>query len=251
MGPWLMAAALGLGATPLFAAGPTPRPVWLTDYARARAEARFDYDLTWAGFLLGPDEVVCGRCGGRDAASADGRLSLAGLRHAMQSALDFHRRLEAERRVPRKARPLRAEDYPAARRLRRGECIHCHQVYEFRRAERQAKGLWKRDEVWGYPLPESVGLTLEVDRGDRVRGVARGSPPSEPGCTSGTSFGGSTASASPPRPTCSTGCTAPRARRPSPGSAARKSAPGNWSWPRAGRRPTSPGGRHCSTSCPR
>src|SRR5262249_20068826 len=50
-------------------------------------------------------------------------------------------------------------------------CIHCHHVYDFRRQALQAAGKWKRDEVWVYPLPENVGLTLDVDRGDRVRGV--------------------------------------------------------------------------------
>src|SRR5262249_6899284 len=38
-----------------------------------------------------------------------------------------------------------------------------------------AAGKWKLDEVWVYPLPENVGLTLDVDRGDRVRAVAAGS----------------------------------------------------------------------------
>jgi serine protease Do len=60
--------------------------------------------------------------------------------------------------------------------MRAGECIHCHQVYEFRRAERKAAGTWKREELWVYPLPENVGLELEVDRGDRVRSVRAGSP---------------------------------------------------------------------------
>jgi S1-C subfamily serine protease len=40
----------------------------------------------------------------------------------------------------------------------------------------QAVGRWGLDELWVYPLPENVGLTLEVDRGDVVARVAADSP---------------------------------------------------------------------------
>ena len=40
----------------------------------------FDHDLTWYVFLLNADETVYGRYGGGDAASAEARLSLKGLR---------------------------------------------------------------------------------------------------------------------------------------------------------------------------
>ncbi len=135
----------------------------------------FDYDLTWAAFFLSPDEKVYGRFGGRDASGPDGRLSLTGLRHALLAALDAHQRGSGVE-VAREGKPLLAEEYPAARRLNRGECIHCHQVNEFRREQRKEAGSWRRDELWVYPLPENVGLALEVDRGDRVRAVTVGSP---------------------------------------------------------------------------
>ena len=51
----------------------------------------FDYDLTWAAFFLNAKEHIYGRYGGRDAGSADGRLSLAGLRYALRAALAAHR----------------------------------------------------------------------------------------------------------------------------------------------------------------
>jgi predicted metalloprotease with PDZ domain len=144
----------------------------------------FDYDLTWAGFFLGADEKVYGRFGGRDASGPDRRLSLAGLRHAMRAALDTHRR-EAKAPAPRLGKPRRAENYPAARSMASNECIHCHQVHEFRRAERKAAGTWKREEVWLYPLPENVGLTLDVDRGDSVRAVQPGTPAAKLGVRAG------------------------------------------------------------------
>jgi hypothetical protein len=144
----------------------------------------FDYDLTWAAFFLSADEKVYGRYGGRDAASAEGRLSLAGLRYAMRAGLDAHRRDSGERPPPRAGKPVLAEDYAAKLHKGRG-CIHCHQVKEFRRELLRAEGRWNRDDVWVYPLPENIGLTLEVDRGDRVRAVKRGSPAARAGVLPG------------------------------------------------------------------
>lgn len=145
----------------------------------------FDYDLTWYAFFLSPDERVLGRYGGRDARDPDARLSLEGLRYALSAALQTHRRTAPTKPPRRDGSPLRAEDLPAAKRLRPGECIHCHQVNEFRRAALVAAGQWSRETRWVYPLPENVGLTLEVDRGNRVRAVAAGSPAAKVGLRSG------------------------------------------------------------------
>lgn len=134
----------------------------------------FDYDLNFMAFFLNADEHVYGRYGGRDARSAEARLSLAGLRYALRAALDAHRR-QTGKSLPAKRKPLRVEEYPAARRLKPGQCIHCHQVYEFRRERQKAEGKWDREEIWRYPLPENVGLVLDVDQGDRVRAVLKGS----------------------------------------------------------------------------
>jgi serine protease Do len=70
--------------------------------------------------------------------------------------------------------------------MRRGnECIHCHQVNEFRRADAKAAGTWNRDDLWVYPLPENVGLTIDVDRGDVVKAVAADSPAAKAGIKAG------------------------------------------------------------------
>jgi predicted metalloprotease with PDZ domain len=133
----------------------------------------FDYDLTWMAFFLSHDEKVYGRYGGRDAESPDSRQSLAGLRFAMAQALEAHRRHAG--RADR-AKPRTVDDYAAAARWRSNRCTHCHQVYEIRRESLRAEGKWQRDDVWVYPLPENVGLTLSVDDGNLVRAVADRSP---------------------------------------------------------------------------
>jgi serine protease Do len=157
----------------------------------------FDYDLTWMGFFLHPDGTVYGRYGGRDAASADSRVSLAGLRYALEAALARHRRKEP-RRPPAdpltlpsplggegRVRGRTVEQFPAARRLPERACIHCHQVYDLRRESLQASGKWQLDELWVYPLPENIGLTLDRDRGDRIAHVAADSPAARAGIRAG------------------------------------------------------------------
>jgi serine protease Do len=135
----------------------------------------FDYDLTFAVLFLGPDEQVYGRFGGRDARSPDDYLTLPGLRHAMQAALARHRgRVPAP---PTDERPRRTvEQYAALQRVPAKTCIHCHQVYEFERGERQANGTWRKDDVWVYPPPEAVGLSVDPEQGNRVRAVRADSP---------------------------------------------------------------------------
>ena len=153
----------------------------------------FDFDLTWAGFFLSWEGEVYGRYGGRDAKSADSSNSLTGLRYAMTQALKAHQQksqvlhskssLDSSlsiRSIPRtltdKSLPNTVDQYPAAQRRASNSCVHCHHVYDGRREALQADGKWRLDEVWVYPLPENVGLTLDVDEGDRVRSVAADSP---------------------------------------------------------------------------
>jgi hypothetical protein len=143
----------------------------------------FDYDLNFYVFLMNADGKVHGRYGGRDAASAEGRLSLSGLDHALKAALVAHAKDEGA--APARGKPLLVTDYPAAKRFGKNECIHCHQVNEFRREKEKADGTWDRNERWRYPLPENVGLTLDVDRGDRVKAVAGESPAAKVGVRAG------------------------------------------------------------------
>jgi serine protease Do len=141
----------------------------------------FDYDLTWYAFFLNADGTIYGRYGGRDATDADTRLSLKGLRYALDRALGAHKAPPAPE--PPAGDPVLAENFPAARR--HNGCIHCHNINEFRRADAKAAGAWDRESVWVYPLPENVGVTLDVDLGDRVKAVAPGSAANRAGLKPG------------------------------------------------------------------
>jgi serine protease Do len=145
----------------------------------------FDYDLTWMGFFLHPAGTMYGRYGGRDADSADSRVSLAGLRYAMEAALRRHRRAENPHAHVAPPPPRTVEQFPAIRRLPERACIHCHQVYDLRRESLQMAGRWRLDELWVYPLPENIGLTLDRDRGDQVARVRAESPAARAGIQEG------------------------------------------------------------------
>src|SRR5262249_37735998 len=144
----------------------------------------FDHDLTWAAFFLNAAGKVYGRFGGRDAESPDKYLTLAGLKHAMRAALAAHKKGPPPKPAAEKAART-VEQYEAAKRLKPNACIHCHQVYDFRREELKAGKKWSLDEVWVYPLPENVGLTVDPDRGDRVKSIVEKSPADRAGLRAG------------------------------------------------------------------
>lgn len=143
----------------------------------------FDYDLTFMVFFLNADSEVYARYGGRDAKNADSRQSLAGLRYTMQSVLRTHE--SASKVFARKSgdAPRFLRDVRGSRRS--GRCMHCHQVKETLNANLRKQGKWSRDLVWRYPLPENLGLELEVDRGNLLRQVREKSPASVAGLRSG------------------------------------------------------------------
>jgi S1-C subfamily serine protease len=133
-------------------------------------------------FFLNADGKVYARYGGRDAKDPDSRQSLAGLRYTMESVLAEHSRAQKDF-APRSAEGSKyIRDVANGRR--RG-CYHCHNVKEALNDELDRKGLWTRDWVWRYPLPENVGLELEVDRGNVMKAVRAKSPAAAAGLKPG------------------------------------------------------------------
>jgi hypothetical protein len=145
----------------------------------------FDYDLTWAAFFLNGREKVLGRFGGRTAASADGYLTLTGLKHAMRAALAAHRH-DPDAKPDRELAPPRTVDsYPAANTFKADACIHCHQVYNFRRAEHKAAGTWRLADVFVYPEPDNLGIHLDPEQGNRVKSITKDSAADRAGLQAG------------------------------------------------------------------
>src|SRR5262245_10906674 len=144
----------------------------------------FDYDLTWMGFFVDPQWRVLGRYGGRDADSAESRVSLAGLRYAMQRALDKNRAGKAGP-APKLDKPRTVMDFAAAKDLPEKSCVRCHEVYDVRRRTLLAAKKWSMDELWVYPPPGNVGLTLSRDEGDLIQRVGSGSAAAKAGLRKG------------------------------------------------------------------
>jgi S1-C subfamily serine protease len=134
-------------------------------------------------FFMNADEQVYARYGGRGPESPDGRQSLDGLRYTMKSALETHER--AQKAFAPKAQDASKyiREYSTARR--RGGCLHCHQVKEIISADLQKTGQWSRDMIWRYPLPENLGLALELDRGNVIKEINAKSPASAAGLRAG------------------------------------------------------------------
>ncbi len=119
-------------------------------------------------FFLSPDGKVYARYGGRDGQGPDERQSLDGLRYTMSSVLEMHGREEKAYAPRTESASKTVREIAGARR--RG-CLHCHNVREALNAELKRAGKWQRDLVWSYPLPDNLGIVLEVDRGNVVKQV--------------------------------------------------------------------------------
>lgn len=142
----------------------------------------FDYDLTFMVFFLNAEEKIYARYGGRDAKNADSRQSLDGLAYTMKSVLAMHERADKEFAARAHETPRFTRDLAGNRG--RG-CMHCHQVHEAMNSELKRNGQWTRDLVWRYPLPENLGMALEVDRGNIVKSVTAASPAAKLGLRTG------------------------------------------------------------------
>lgn len=139
---------------------------------------RFDYDLTFALVLIDPrTEGTIARYGARDGASATDRLSVPGLTRSLRAAV-AHMRGKTPAPAPRRPARTVADAFPVfAGTKRAGEaCYHCHYAHDAALAQARADGTFAKAMLFRYPLPESVGITLDVDRGNVVRTVLPGSP---------------------------------------------------------------------------
>ena len=142
---------------------------------------QFDLDTTFAVFFMNADGQIYGRYGGRDSEDDDSRMSLVGLRYAMEAALKTHEQKASDRRLakPWSTTPLFLRNLRTNRR-RRG-CVHCHTAKEMVIANQT----WSRELAYRYPPPDNLGLTFEIDRGDIVKKVGKSSVAEKAGLQTG------------------------------------------------------------------
>lgn len=159
---------------------------------------KFDPDLSFAVFFLGPDMTVYGRYGTRsDFYDAERDISLEGLKKATEKALEWHKRSELkELFVAKKGAPAKYKtlaDFPSTRPRGRGgrggrgggrggRCTHCH---DLRTAEqfsyRNAGEPMPENVIFSWPLPDAAGLTLAPKEIATVEKVWENSPAEQAG----------------------------------------------------------------------
>jgi serine protease Do len=164
---------------------------------------QFDLDLNWAVFLMNADRTIYGRYGTKNGEKGNAaRVTIEGLRKALEAALEFHRGYPGNRKdFEAKAGPSptwktpevipdmknRPNAVPADGT--RQKCIHCHMIHE---AElwtlRTMKEAVPDRLIWSYPNPEVVGLTLDLKEKATLKSVAPGSLAEEGGFKAGDSI---------------------------------------------------------------
>jgi hypothetical protein len=161
---------------------------------------QFDYDLNWAVVLMNADRTIYGRYGSKTGEKGNAaRVTIDGLRKALESALEFHKG------YPGNAKEFEGKKGPAARWKSpelipdmknrpnavpadgtRQKCIHCHMIRE---AElwtlRAAKEPIPETLLWAYPMPDAVGLSLDLKERATVKSVAEGSAADKGGFKAG------------------------------------------------------------------
>jgi membrane-associated protease RseP (regulator of RpoE activity) len=150
---------------------------------------QFDYDQTWCAVFLNADGTIYGRYGTRAAGGEKSatHISVASFRKTMQRALQLHKGYPSNKEQLTGKRGPKPE-YRAPKdipRVQRRHCIECHEVRgNVLRHKWKAKRLTAAD-IWPYPLPENLGLQMDVDDGLRVKTVAPDSPAARAGIAAG------------------------------------------------------------------
>lgn len=149
---------------------------------------QFDYDLTLAMIMMNADGTVYHRYGARNHTNSDVWLSLESLMTTLQQSLSEHRNYQKSPNPPASKPARYAEDLVSYKKRagnKSSECIHCHTVNEIERDEAQARGEWKREDIWNYPDPERLGIRLLRDDQTFVQSVADASPAARAGLQAG------------------------------------------------------------------
>jgi hypothetical protein len=163
---------------------------------------QFDYDLTFAAFFMNADRTIYGRFGSRsERKEATKDVSIEGFRKALVAALELHKKYPANQAslAGKQSQPARfktPDDYPSLRGKYKlnldyegkvvQSCMHCHQVREAERIFFRADRKPIPDEVlYPWPMPATIGLTVDPDETAKVTAVATGSPAAKAGFNKG------------------------------------------------------------------
>lgn len=163
---------------------------------------QFDYDLTFAAFFLNPDRTIYGRFGSRsNRDNAESDISIEGLRAALTGALELHRNYPQNKsnlagKQPKAAKIKVPEQYPSLAGKYKPtldyegavvrSCLHCHQIREAERVSfRSARQPIPDEVLFPYPMPDTIGLSLDAKQKARVREVVEATAAAKAGFAPG------------------------------------------------------------------
>jgi hypothetical protein len=148
---------------------------------------QFDYDQSWTAFFLNADKTIYGRYGTRKTFSCDEGVdvSVEGFEKALEGALEIHAGYPANKASlagkhgpPPHAREIRSFPLFKSRFAEAPPkgCAHCHYVWEaLRSVPRERRRPLPDHLMWPYPMPDRVGLILDLDEMATVKKVTKGS----------------------------------------------------------------------------
>jgi hypothetical protein len=163
---------------------------------------QYDYDQSFAGFLLNADGTIYGRFGTRShRTSWSDDVSIEGLARALQGALDLHQQYPknkadlAGKKGPAPDVPS-PEKYPLLRDRYKAtlategqvvpSCIHCHQIGDAQRQlYRSKKEPIPEQVLFQYPHPKAVGLILDPKEEATILRAEKGTPAEQAGFQAG------------------------------------------------------------------
>lgn len=163
---------------------------------------QYDYDQSFAVFLLNADGTIYGRFGTRSHRTIwEDDVSVAGLAAALQGALDLHAEYPKNKAVLAAKRGPKPEfSSPEQYPMLRGKygpkldysgkvvasCIHCHQIGDAQRQlVRDRRQPFPDKLLFPYPHPKAIGLILDPTKKASVRRVEDGSPAARSGVRAG------------------------------------------------------------------
>lgn len=161
------------------------------------ATFQFDTDLTWAVFFLNADKVVYGRYGHRCRQKEPHKdVSIDAFKKAARAALELHegypknkkelagKTVPAEWRLPELIPELKSQ--PDVKASDGKNCVRCHLVHEGELWSSRAPKQTLPDRlIWPFPMPETVGLTLDPKEMATVASVEADTPAEKAGFKAG------------------------------------------------------------------
>ncbi len=158
---------------------------------------QYDYDLSVAFLFLNADGALYGRYGTRNGAKehSEDFLSIASVRKSVERALALHAAYPANKEALEGKQGVTStyavpEEIPGLTSMphttvERESCIHCHMIKDaLLRVKWSGRTLAPRD-LYAYPLPDRIGLTMDVQDGLLVQSVAADSPAAKAGLVVG------------------------------------------------------------------